>query len=183
MQLVTLLTFYVTFSSKNFKQSKLRRNFLATASQNDNTQSTFMLFLLHMEQTEKKILRNNIIKFIIGLVLLGFSYGYMTNHPAEKASILSGFEVLRQRVAVYYHKVTKTNPEALQKKYSYEQTYQELIKMGEATSCVDPNVMTELNETFLALKKEPIKNLDVVLPGYDRKAREFNHMIENCSTK
>jgi len=42
-----------------------------------------------MEQTEKRILRNNIIKFIIGIILLGFSYGYMVNHPAEKSSILS----------------------------------------------------------------------------------------------
>lgn len=107
----------------------------------------------------------------------------MANHPAEKASILSGFEVLRQRVSVYFHKVTNTNSTALQKKYDYEKTYQELIKMGESKNCVDPNVMTELNETFLALKKEAIKNLDVNLPGYMRKASEYKHMIETCSTK
>lgn len=136
-----------------------------------------------MEQTEKKILRNNIIKFLIWLILLGFSFGYMANHPAEKASILSGFEVLRQRVSVYFHKITNTNSEALQKKYDYEKTYQELIKMGESKDCVDPNVMTTLNETFLKLKKEPIKSLDANLPEYMRQASEYKHMIETCSTK
>ena len=136
-----------------------------------------------MERAEKKILRGNIVKFIIGLVLLGFSVSYMVNHPAEKSSILSGFDVLRQRVAVYYHKVTNTNPEALQKKYDYEQTYQELIKMGNATTCVDPNVMTALNETYLSLQKEPLKSLDTDLPGYMRKASEYRTMIENCTTK
>ena len=107
----------------------------------------------------------------------------MANHPAEKSSILSGFDVLRQRVSIYYHKITNTDPQALQKKYDYEQTYQELIKMGNATTCVDPNVMTELNETYLALQKEPIKNLDTDLPGYMRKASEYRNMIENCTTK
>lgn len=136
-----------------------------------------------MEQGEKKILRGNIIKFVIGLILLGFSFGYMANHPAEKASILSGFEVLRQRVSVYFHKVTNTNSEALQKKYDYEKTYQELIKMGESKDCVDPNVMTTLNETFIKLKKEPIKSLDTNLPEYMRQASEYKHMIETCSTK
>ena len=136
-----------------------------------------------MEKTEKKILRNNIIKFIIGVILLGFSFGYMANHPAEKASILSGFEVLWQKLAVKFHQVTNTNAAALQKKYDYEKTYEELVKMWESTSCVDPNVMTTLNETFLKLKKEPIKTLDVNLPEYMRLASEYKHMIETCSTK
>ncbi|MEI8091485.1 MAG: hypothetical protein WCG98_04580 [bacterium] len=136
-----------------------------------------------MEQGQKRILRNNIIKFAIGLILLGFSYGYMVNHPAEKASIFSGFEVLWQRISVFVHQVTKSNPEALKRKYDYEKTYDELVKMGESKNCVDPNVMTELNETFLALKKEPIKDLDTTLPGYMRKASEYKHMIETCTAK
>ena len=143
----------------------------------------FMLFSHIMEQGQKRILRNNVIKFVIWLLLLGFSYGYMVNHPAEKASIFSGFQVLRQRVSVFVHQVIKSNPEALKQKYDYEKTYEELVKMWESTSCVDPNVMTTLNETFLKLKKEPIKTLDVNLPEYMRLASEYKHMIETCSTK
>lgn len=107
-----------------------------------------------MNQEERIFVKKNLIKLIIGLILLGFSFSYIQNHPAEKASIFSGFQVLRQRVVVYVHKVTNTNSEAFQKKYDYEKTYQELINMAENKDCVDPSILTELNETYLKLKKE-----------------------------
>ena len=81
-----------------------------------------------MNREEKKFVRGNIIKLIIGLILLGFSFSYIQNHPAEKASIFSGFQVLWQRVVVYVHKVTNTNSEAFQKKFDYEKTYQEFYE-------------------------------------------------------
>ena len=64
-----------------------------------------------MDNEMKKIFRNNIIKFVIGIVLLSVSFGYIQNHPAEKASIFSGFEVLRQRVEVFVYKVMDKDPE------------------------------------------------------------------------
>jgi hypothetical protein len=115
------------------------------------------------------------------LILLGFSYGYIQNHPAEKASIFSGFQVLRQRMVVYVHKVTNTNSEAFEKKFEYEKTYQELINMANSQSCVDANILTEINETYLKLKKERISTLEEHLPGYIRKANEFKHMIDDCN--
>lgn len=107
---------------------------------------------------------------------------YIQQHPAEKASIFSGFEVLWQRVVVYVHKVTDMNSEAFERKYDYEKTYQELISMAENKDCVDPAVITELNETYLKLRKEGIKTLDENLPGYIRKASEYKHMIDTCTT-
>ena len=82
-----------------------------------------------MNREERVFVRKNLIKLIIGLILLGFSRSYIQNHPAEKASIFSGFQVLWQRAVVYVHKVTNTNSEAFQKKYDYEKTYEELINM------------------------------------------------------
>lgn len=107
-----------------------------------------------MNQEERVFVRRNIIKFVIGLILLGFSFSYIQNHPAEKSSIFSGFEVLWQRVVVYYHKITNSDSAAFQKKYDYEKTYKELINMAQSKSCVDPNVLTTLNETYIQLQKE-----------------------------
>ena len=107
-----------------------------------------------MNREERIFIRRNLVKLIIGLVLLGFSWSYIQNHPAEKASIFSGFQVLWQRVVVYVHKITNTDSEAFQKKYDYEKTYEELINMAENKKCVDPAVLTELNETYLKLQKE-----------------------------
>lgn len=133
-----------------------------------------------MDREQKIILRNNVIKCIIGIILLVFSYGYIQNHPAEKESIFSGFEVMWQRVNVYYHEVTKTNSAALQKKYEYEQTYAELLQMAKSKPCVNPNVITELSETSLELQKEPISNLDNTLATYRTKATVYKTMIDQC---
>ena len=133
-----------------------------------------------MEREEKIFIRKNLIKLVIGLILLWFSFSYIQKHPAEKASIFSGFQVLRQKVVVYVHKVTNTNSEAFQKKYDYEKTYQELVSMAKNKECIDSAVLTELNETYLSLKKEGIKTLEENLPGYARKANEYKHMIDSC---
>jgi predicted negative regulator of RcsB-dependent stress response len=136
-----------------------------------------------MDRVEKRIFRNNIIKFVIGIILLGMCYGYIQNHPAEKESVFSGFEVLWQRVNVRIHQETNSNSAALQEKYSDEQTYDELVKMAASKTCVDVNIVTELNETFLNLKKESLSTLAEDHPGYMRKATELKSMIENCTTK
>ncbi len=142
-----------------------------------------LFFIIMINHEEKIFLRRNLVKFVIGLVLLGFSYSYIQNHPAEKSSIFSGFQILWQRVVVYYHKVTNTNSEAFQRKYDYEKTYQELINMAQNKACVDSNVLTVINETYMNLKKEGVKTLESDLPGYIRKANEYKNMIDNCTTK
>ena len=141
----------------------------------------FTPFCVSMNREERVFVRKNLIKFVIGCILLWCSFFYLREHPAEKVSIFSGFQVLWQRVVVYVHKVTNTNSEAYQKKYDYEKTYQELINMAEAKKCVDPAILTELNETYLKLKKEWLKTLEENLPGYIRKANEYKSMIDNCS--
>ena len=136
-----------------------------------------------MNREERKFVKGNLIKLIIWLVLLSFSYSYILNHPAEKASIFSGFEVLWQRVVVYMHKVTNTNSEAFQKKYDYEKTYEELANMAQNKTCVDPEVLTEINETYLTLQKEWVSTLEENLPGYLRPAREYKAMIDASDKK
>jgi len=140
-----------------------------------------MFCLYIMDREERVFIKKNLVKLIIGLILLGFSFSYIQNHPAEKSSIFSGFQILWQRVVVYVHKVTNTNSEAFQKKYDYEKTYDELINMAETKKCSDPAILTEINETYLQLKKEWIKTLDENLPGYIRKASEYKNMIDNCT--
>jgi len=134
-----------------------------------------------MEAEDKKVLKNNIIKFIIGCILLWFSFYYIQWHPAEKVSIFSWFEVLRQRISVYFHSVTNTNSDALKKKYDYEKTYEELIQMAKSSTCESASaITTQINETYFELKKEKLSGLDNYLPWYNRKASEYKNMIDNC---
>lgn len=133
-----------------------------------------------MNKEEKIFIRKNLIKLFIWLVLLGFSFFYIQNHPAEKASIFSGFQVLWQRWVVYVHKITNTNAEAFQKKYEYQKTYQELINMAKHQECSDKSILTDINESYKNLKKERVKTLEENLPWYIRKANEYKHIIEAC---
>ena len=50
-----------------------------------------------MNQEQKQTFVWNVMKLIVGLILLVISYGYLQNHPAEKVSVVSGFEVMYQR--------------------------------------------------------------------------------------
>ncbi|MCX6823892.1 MAG: hypothetical protein NT085_02100 [candidate division SR1 bacterium] len=134
-----------------------------------------------MDKEERVFIKKNLVKLIIGLILLGFSFSYIQNHPAEKASIFSGFQVLWQRAVVYVHKITNTNSEAYAKKYDYEKTYVELISMAETKKCSDPAILTEINETYLKLQKEGISTLDANLPQYMRDANKYKNMIDNCT--
>jgi len=134
-----------------------------------------------MDREERNFVRRNLVKLIIGLILLGFSFSYIQSHPAEKVSIFSGFQVLWQRVVVYVHKVTNTNSEAFQKKYDYEKVYVELISMAENKKCVDSGILTEINEIYLKLKKEWLRTLEENLPGYIRDANKYKNMIDNCT--
>ncbi len=134
-----------------------------------------------MNREERSFVKKNVVKFLIGIVLLSFSFVYIQNHPAEKASIFSGFQVLWQRVVVYVHKITNTNSEAFQKKFDYEKTYQELMNMAETKKCVAPEVLTEIGESYAKLQKEGVATLEENLPGYIRKANEYKNMIDNCT--
>lgn len=140
-----------------------------------------MSFFYIMNREEKVFVKTNLVKLVIGLILLWFSYSYILNHPAEKASIFSGFQVLWQRAVVYVHKITNTNSEAFQKKYDYEKTYGELINMAENKPCVGSGVLAQIDETYRNLKNEWLKTLDQNLPGYMRDANKYKNMIDNCS--
>lgn len=84
-----------------------------------------------MDKEMKTILKNNVIKFIIGIILLSISFVYIQRHPAEKASIFSGFEVLYQRMEVFFYKILNKDSEGLKTKFDLEKTFDELISTAE----------------------------------------------------
>ena len=95
-----------------------------------------------MTKEEKKILRNNVIKFVIWWILLAFSFVYLHNHPAEKETVLSGFKIIWQKIQVIVQKIIWDNWELLEKKYNIEKSI--LFKIN------------DLNEHKLETSKELI---------------------------
>ncbi len=76
--------------------------------------------------------------------------------------------------------MTNTHPELLQKKFDYEKTFEELIAIASHKTCVDPNVVTELREVYLSLKKENLASIEEKASYYIREANKFKQMIDTC---
>ncbi len=132
-----------------------------------------------MNKSDKKQLKKNLIKFVIGIILLWMSWSYIQKHPAEKVSVFSGFEVMFQKVDVLLQNTFGTNGDLLERKYSMQKYYKELIKMAENNKCLDTEIISELNELYHKLKHEKRETLESVLPEYTKKTYEFDNKVKD----
>lgn len=132
-----------------------------------------------MNNEEKKELKKNFIKFAIWIVLLLISWSYVQKHPAEKVSVFSGFEVMFQKAEIFVQNIFGQHGELLERKYSLEKYYKELIKMAENNKCMNVDNIKDLHDTYTKLKDEKKHWLDDVLPNYTKKAYEFDNIVKN----
>ena len=134
-----------------------------------------------LNKKDKKQLRNNVIKFVIWLILLWLSWGYIQKHPAEKVSVFSWFDVLWQKVEVFFQNTFKWNWNLLEQKYSLEKYYKELITMAEWNSCLTAESYNRLEQTYNNLKDEDKKTLSDTLPEYIKQAYVFEEIVKDNS--
>lgn len=132
-----------------------------------------------LNKYDKKQLRWNIIKFVIWLILLALSRWYIQKHPAEKVSVFSGFDVLWQKVEVFFHNTFKWNWDLLERKYSLEKYYKELLNMAEGNECLSTDQFNEISETYENLKAESNETLNESLPGYIEQAYKFETLVQD----
>jgi len=132
-----------------------------------------------LNKYDKKQLKWNIIKFVIWLILLALSRWYIQKHPAEKVSVFSGFDVLRQKVEVFFHNTFKGNWDLLERKYSLEKYYKELLNMAEWNECLDTDQFNEISETYEQLKAENNETLNETLPWYIEKAYKYEALVQD----
>jgi hypothetical protein len=78
---------------------------------------------------KRKKLSMNVIEFLVGGLLLAFCFNYLADHPAEKSSIVSGIDVLYQKVRVFVSHLTSGKGKLLERKFEMERGFNELIYM------------------------------------------------------
>ena len=132
-----------------------------------------------LNKYDKKQLRWNIIKFVIWIILLALSRWYIQKHPAEKVSVFSGFDVLWQKVEVFFHNTFKGNWDLLERKYSLEKYYKELLNMAEWNGCLTTEQYNEISEIYERLKAEDNDTLNETLPEYIENAYRFETIVQN----
>lgn len=135
-----------------------------------------------MDREDKIQLKKNIIKFIIGAILLSMSFFYVQRHPAEKVSIFSWFEVMFQKVQVIVQNIFWKQWDELSKKYKLIESYGELVNMAENNKCIEPDVVINLNQDYKNLKEEEVNTLADTLPRYITKWYEYkNTLTKECN--
>jgi len=123
-----------------------------------------------MEKEMRNLLIKNIIKFIIWSWLLAICFVYLGSHPAEKAAVFSGFEVMYQKVNIVVHKTIWSNGDMLEKKYNLQKYYKELLRIAEDQKCLDIEAIKALRESYETLKKESLSE-------FSNNASEYTHSI------
>lgn len=135
-----------------------------------------------MEETSlaaiKKKFMHNVIKFLIGSVLLVICWGYVAKHPAEKISFFSGFKVIWQNAEITFANLFGENGEYLKQKYSLESYYEAMITLAEGKPCVDPEIVKDLHTTYDELLAEPKHTLKIGLPKYIKKQMMFDEAFD-----
>lgn len=127
------------------------------------------------------MLYRNIVKFIVGIVLLLISYGYIQNHPAEKVSILSWFQVMYERGQVFVYEIFGKDTSVLRQKHRLEQYYEELVRVAESRSCVSPDILSEVLSTSISFSKMSLEELTEKIAYFSLKATELDVEIqESC---
>lgn len=134
-----------------------------------------------MDKEQKKEFKWNIIKFIIWCILLWMCRWYLQNHPAERISVFSGFEVLWQKVEVIRNNRFGANGDLLESKYSMEKYYKELINIAENNPCLTTDELTDLENTYQNLQNENKNTLNETLPEYTKQAYIFEAMVQDKS--
>ncbi len=129
------------------------------------------------KQAMKKNLIHNLIELAIWLALLWMCYGYLQSHPAEKVSFFSWYKVIYQQSEIFFQNIFGKNGERLKQKYSLESYYQVMITQAEEKPCVDPEVVSDLHETYSKLQHEPKNTLEHKLQYYIEKQYEFDQEL------
>lgn len=136
-----------------------------------------------MHPTEKKLILQNSIKFVIGTVLLICSYMYLEVHQAEKASIISWFKIMAQKIQIIWYQIIGKDSQLLDEKYKLEKFYQEMADTIKHGNCIDKKALDTINEKLSALDSESLENFKINYALYNNFAYERDEKIKNTCLK
>ena len=132
-----------------------------------------------LNKYDKRQWKWNIIKFLIWLGLLALSWWYIQNHPAERVSVFSGFDVLWQEVEIFFHNTFKWNWDLLERKYGLEKYYKELLNMAEWNECLSSDDYNTISQAYEDLKATSNDVLNETLPKYIESAYKFEALVQD----
>lgn len=99
----------------------------------------------------------NLIEFAVWIILLTFCWFYLQTHPAEKVSLFSGVEMMREKVQMWFSAVPEEEKSLIRDKESLEKTMQEIVLLSKESTCLDETTKTNIDASFARLQKMDIE--------------------------
>lgn len=131
-----------------------------------------------MDREQKQTFVSNVIKLIVGAILLIISFLYLQNHPAERVSVISWFEVMYQKVQYWTYWLLGKDVVVLQQKFRLLQYYQELIRKAENMQCVG-DIIKNIHDDYNALRHIPMNELSEKIDEYSNRAYDFDAQLQD----
>lgn len=97
-------------------------------------------------EEKKKKFPMNVVEFIVGIVLLFFCFSYLASHPAEKSSIVSGLDVIMQKVHILISRFTSGKNQLVENKYALAKSFHEVISLAGEGKCLSESDIRKLQE-------------------------------------
>ena len=135
-----------------------------------------------MTSEEKKTLKENIFKLVIGVILLTTCFAYLHQNPAEKIAFYSGFNIIFQKILFAYFNILGKDWALLDQKYNLEKQYLDLIHLAEEKGCSNAQFLLDLNTTYQNLLSEWKENIDQYIARYTLLGSDFQMQLDtdNC---
>lgn len=138
----------------------------------------YLFPIIPMDKEQKNMFYRNIVKFIVWIALLTVSYGYIQNHPAEKASIVSGFQVMYERAQIFVYNLLGKDTTVLAQKQQLEQYYEEIVKKASQKNCASRDLINEITSVYESFKHDSLTELAAHIQYYRMKAADFDLTLQ-----
>jgi hypothetical protein len=85
-----------------------------------------------------------------------------------------------ERGQVFVYDIFGKDSSILRQKHRLNQYYQELMRLAESRSCVNPALLGSIFETYMRFSQESIEDLNESISYFSVKANEFDIAIQQA---
>ena len=113
----------------------------------------------------------NVVEFVVGLILLGVCWWYLSNHPAERISLFSWVEVFIEKAKLSFS--NEGSWEDLERRNQLLTLYSELLDIGTWSECLTNEDVESIQTTKDLIESKSIEEFVQREQSYNAIARIF----------
>lgn len=115
-------------------------------------------FLSSEEEEENKEIdkvkrfRFNLLQLFVWLVLLFFSFRYLSENDAERASLIKWLEIIYQKIQIFGRWFLWGEAQSLESQFTMEKSFEQLMSSYQESTCRDWKYYNEIVSKYNELK-------------------------------